>query len=178
MSIYSLLPLSPILYLMPGKTEKENRLLKMSLNSFKESLKPCSQSSISSSNTSSNFEFSTSQNPNFSRKPPKSSLSQQLKRLDFPSFDEIRSQNPNKTLPVVTEEEEKEEGEDGDEKSNGFSIVSEFSREKLSTQSFDLGTKGPFEPLVLSSPGESPIVQVISSSLSFLALDFSKEADA
>ncbi|ONK74906.1 uncharacterized protein A4U43_C03F11330 [Asparagus officinalis] len=135
----------------------------MSLNSFKESLKPCSQSSISSSNTSSNFEFLSSQNPNFSRKPPKSSLSQQLKRLDFPSFDEIRSQNPNKTLPIVTEEEEKEEGKDGDEKSNGFSIVSEFSREKLSTQSFDLGTKGPFEPLVLSSPGESPTVQVPAS---------------
>lgn len=135
----------------------------MSLNRLKETLKPCSQPP-SSASSSSNFEPSPSPNPNFARRPPKSSLSQQLKRLDLPFFDEIRSQIPSKTLPVVKDDEQiAEEGEDDDDKTEGYSIVSEFNGEAVSTQPFSLGANGPFEPLVLSSPGESPIVQVLDS---------------
>ena len=54
-----------------------------------------------------------------------------------------------------------EEGEDEDEKKDGFSIVNGFDLEAVSAQSFSLDPKGPFEPLVLSSPGEFPVVQVI-----------------
>ncbi|XP_060190147.1 switch 2 [Lycium barbarum] len=126
----------------------------MSLNTFKESLIPCSNQSFSqSSSISYNFE-TKSVNP---RKPPKSSLSQQLLRLeDHTSLLQNQPQTPKKQnhfdLKKKYEEEEEEEIE---EKIIGF------GRPKL--DSLLLDQAGPYEPLVLSSPGVNPVVQVPAS---------------
>ncbi|XP_052207251.1 switch 2 [Diospyros lotus] len=127
----------------------------MSLHSFKETLRPCPNlssadvlSSSSSSQPSISHQFDLPTNP---RKPPKSSLSQQLLRLQDPVFvPQLESQSQRNHTQV------EDEDEDGvDERKEGF------GRPKLDSFQFD--HTGPFEPLVLSAPGEAPVVQVPAS---------------
>ncbi|XP_024988466.1 switch 2 isoform X2 [Cynara cardunculus var. scolymus] len=145
----------------------------MSLNSFKEILKPChqsqSQSSSASASVSAYSQTSTTLN---ARKPPKSSLSQQLLRLEddsnsFPTLlstkqsKEVsqRKQQPHRTDVVVEREFEDEEEEFKEEgKGNGFRIA----KPKLDAPQFFHPT-GPYEPLVLSGSGHNPVVQVPAS---------------
>lgn len=127
----------------------------MSLNTFKETLKPCTNQSISqSSSTSYNFE-TKSVNP---RKPPKSSLSQQLLRLeDHTSLIQNKPQTPKKQnhfeLKRKYEKTEEEEVEEEEEKGIGV------GKPKLDPLLLDQA--GPYEPLVLSSLEGKPPVQVI-----------------
>ncbi|XP_026660481.2 switch 2 isoform X2 [Phoenix dactylifera] len=141
----------------------------MWLSRFKETLRPCSNFSSSTatatataSSSSSNSEPS-SQVPLPLRKPPKSSLSQQLQRLEFPSAERPLSRE------VVKEKEarkgggggEKEEEDDGD--GERCSLPARFNRETFLPQPFTSEVRGPYEPLVLSSPGETPVIQVPAS---------------
>ncbi|KAL4585268.1 hypothetical protein LXL04_009884 [Taraxacum kok-saghyz] len=140
----------------------------MSLNSFKEILKPCTYQS--QSQTSSSYsQTSSTLNP---RKPPKSSLAQQLLRLEgdyssFPTslptkqskeFSQIKQQEPqlDDVIEVKIDDEE-EEFKDLD-KQNGFRIA----RPKLEAPQF-FDPTGPYEPLVLSESGQDPVVQVPAS---------------
>uniref|UniRef100_A0A0V0H6Z0 Putative ovule protein n=1 Tax=Solanum chacoense TaxID=4108 RepID=A0A0V0H6Z0_SOLCH len=128
----------------------------MSLNTFKETLKPCTSQSFSqSSSTSYNFETKYV-NP---RKPPKSSLSQQLLRLeDHTSLIQNQPQTPKKQNHFdLKRKYEKSEEEEvvGEEEEKGIG----FGRPKL--DSLLLDQAGPYEPLVLSSLGEKSLVQVI-----------------
>uniref|UniRef100_A0A5B6ZDQ1 Putative switch 2 n=1 Tax=Davidia involucrata TaxID=16924 RepID=A0A5B6ZDQ1_DAVIN len=128
------------------------------LNRFKETLKPCTNASSSSSSTpisyysqsSDSHQFDLTTNP---RKPPKSSLSQQLLRLQDPlSLPQTQSQSQQKQTQVDNE------GEDEDEEDEKQDM---FGRPKLDSFQFD--HTGPFEPLVLSFPGEIPVIQVPAS---------------
>uniref|UniRef100_A0A2P2LS86 Uncharacterized protein n=1 Tax=Rhizophora mucronata TaxID=61149 RepID=A0A2P2LS86_RHIMU len=142
-----------------------------SFKALKETLRPCSSASLStttsSSSTSSFSQSSLSQErPEpcivIPRKPPKSSLPQQLQRLGE-SFSlppqEFSSRKPptthqtqqpkspgNRTRVENVEDGEEEEEESGD-----------LGRPKLGLFQFD--HTGPFEPLVLSVPDDVPIVQ-------------------
>ncbi|KAL0732282.1 hypothetical protein Bca4012_008491 [Brassica carinata] len=128
------------------------------LHTFKQTLKPCGTFPSSSSSS----QISSTQELEPTRKPPKSSLSQQLLRLDdsyfLPSKHESRipktqvedSEETHK-ITINFDEEKKEE----DEKSI------EFGRPGLNRVEFDYS--GPYEPLVLSPIGESPIIQVPAS---------------
>ncbi|KAK6142641.1 hypothetical protein DH2020_022989 [Rehmannia glutinosa] len=107
----------------------------MSLNAFKEALKPCKNNSSSSSYPSG---FSSRISQDFdssitSRKPPKSSLSRQLLRLEE---------------DTAIQQEEKEE-------KNGL-------KDSKLEPSRHLDHTGPYEPLVLSLPGEIPVAQLTS----------------
>lgn len=128
----------------------------MSLHIFKETLKPCIKNLSSSLN-------STSITPNFDpiipRKPPKSTLSQQLLRLQDPeTLPQPQKPHclPNQQPQGHSDEEEKEEAEEPD----GFGRPAKLGQ-------FQFEHTGPFEPLVLSSQGEIPVVQVILCLLSF-----------
>ncbi|KAK2992561.1 hypothetical protein RJ640_022754 [Escallonia rubra] len=136
----------------------------MSLHDFKETLKPCSKlssasstyTSISSYSQSSllSLEFDSSIIP---RKPPKSSLSQQLLRLeDTPSLPQTIPQSQNKQSHLDVANEDEDDNED-QERQDRFV----FEKPRLDFAQFD--QMGPFEPLVLSLPGESPVVQVPAS---------------
>ncbi|GFZ05649.1 switch 2 [Actinidia rufa] len=99
----------------------------MSLHSFKETLKSCTNPSISSSpDTISSFS-----------------------QPSIPHQIDLTT-NPRKPPKVWEEEEEEEE-----EKQGGF------GRPMLNSFQFD--HTGPFEPLVLSSPGVNPVIQVPAS---------------
>ncbi|CAK9145858.1 unnamed protein product [Ilex paraguariensis] len=131
----------------------------MSLNRFKETLKPCKNLSSSSSSTSVSYFSQTSSISNQfdptvnTRKPPKSSLSQQLSRLQDPlSLPQSQSQRQEKESQVEIEAKDEDEEED---KQEGF------GRPRLDHFQFD--HTGPYEPLVLSSPGEIPVIQVPAS---------------
>ncbi|KAK9078755.1 hypothetical protein SSX86_002813 [Deinandra increscens subsp. villosa] len=131
----------------------------MSLSSFKEILKPCSHpQSQSLSQSQSQSQTSETLNP---RKPPKSSLSQQLLRLEddydynsFPStllptkqFKQISQRSPRPDVVIEGE------FEDDDDK---------FKQDaRRSFQVFD--PTGPYEPLLLSKSGHIPLVQVPAS---------------
>ncbi|KAL7000414.1 hypothetical protein U1Q18_001563 [Sarracenia purpurea var. burkii] len=131
----------------------------MSFHSFKETLKPCTNPPSSSSDLTSSYSQPSISHqfdlPTNSRKPPKSSLSQQLLRLQDPLFvPQIQSQSQQDQTPA----EDRGGGEDVDEdeeKPGGF------GRPMLDSFQFD--QTGPFEPLVLSSPGVNPVIQVIVS---------------
>lgn len=132
----------------------------MRLSRLKETLRPCSNfsSSTATASSSSNPELS-SQIPLPLRKPPKSSLSQQLQRLEFPS-----AERP--LLRDVGKEKEPRRGGGGGEKEDGGDgerspPPARFNRETLLPQPFTSGVRGPYEPLVLSSPGETPVIKVI-----------------
>ena len=131
------------------------------LHTFKQTLKPCSTLPSSSSASS---QISSTQELEPTRKPPKSSLTQQLLRLDdsyfLPSKHESRISNtqvedsdllPEETLKrsIKFDEENKEEDDE---------ISIEFGRPGLNRVEFDYS--GPYEPLFLSSIGEVPIIQV------------------
>ncbi|TYJ05220.1 hypothetical protein E1A91_A12G150300v1 [Gossypium mustelinum] len=131
------------------------------LRSFKETLKPCC-------NSSSFSQPSLSQQPPLpsvinQRKPPKSSLSRQLQRLEhdyLPSTQESHFENPKLSLPQLKnnahmhgEQDDDDHQEEAEEEE-----VKEFGRAELSRVQFE--DTGPYEPLVLSSDGEFPIIQV------------------
>lgn len=126
-----------------------NQLLSMSLHAFKESLRPCC----------------TTQKPSIShsilhdshlpipipRIPPKSSLSQQLRRLHEPPLSSPPHKLERDTKSNNGEEEEVIEQEP------------EVKRAKLDTPKltpFQFDHTGPFEHLLLSSHGELPLLQV------------------
>ncbi|XP_073151388.1 switch 2 [Henckelia pumila] len=128
----------------------------MSINAFKEALKPCAanlSSSASSSQISQQSDSTIS-----SRKPPKSSLSRQLLRLrDDAAF---FPQTQQKSLKKEVNSSPRSENDDGDgEKHEGYTLRRNPKLE--SSHQFD--TTGPYEPLVLSAPGEIPVVQVPAS---------------
>ncbi|GFP78776.1 switch 2 [Phtheirospermum japonicum] len=126
----------------------------MSLNAFKEALKPCKHTSSSSS--SYNFSAFPSQISHefdssiTTRKPPKSSLSRQLLSLQDDIDIPLLSINRGGNLNSGSEKDGEEEKE---EKENAVKDI------KL--ESFN--HTGPYEPLVLSLPGEIPVVQVPAS---------------
>ncbi|XP_076937822.1 switch 2-like [Bidens hawaiensis] len=132
----------------------------MSLSSFKEILKPCSYRSQSQSQSQSQshpstsyYSQTTSNNTLNPRKPPKSSLSQQLLRLEddynslLPST-EINSQRNHRPDVIV---QRKFDDDDVQLKEEDDDIGRRF-------ETFD--PTGPYEPLVLST---SPSVQVPAS---------------
>ncbi|KAK8954966.1 DNA repair and recombination protein RAD54 [Platanthera zijinensis] len=158
----------------------------MSLNSLKETLRPCSHTASTPTTSSTpaplsytSREFSTDNPP--LRKPPKSSLSKQLQRLDFaffpatgePSTEPARSiiHNGERCQKLVAGREEDEELEE-EERDGKDSAPLPFARQ--AAVRIDLGAKGPFEPLVLSSSGEFPVVQV-SASINCRLLEHQKE---
>ncbi|KAL9153798.1 hypothetical protein ABFS82_10G072000 [Erythranthe guttata] len=126
----------------------------MSLNAFKEALKPC-KSSVSSS--SSQPPFSSSETSSIiSRKPPKSTLSRQLLRLHedpdfFPQIEPPKQPNSNH----VTE----------NSKTRGRKAEQDVHRDPppMADSLRRLDPAPPYEPLVLSLPGEFPLVQVPAS---------------
>lgn len=132
------------------------------LRSFKETLKPCC-------NSSSFSQPSLSQQPPLpsvinQRKPPKSSLSRQLQRLEhdyLPSTQESHFENANFSLPQLENNAHNHGQEDDDDHQEEAEEeeVKEFGRAELSRVQFE--DTGPYEPLVLSSDGEFPIIQVI-----------------
>lgn len=146
------------------------------LHTFKETLKPCGNFPSSSS-----LRVSSTQEFEPSRKPPKSSLSQQLLRLDDSYF--LPSKHESKISKTQVEDfefneddhkrnikfDEEEEDDEDDEKSI------EFGRPGLSRAEFDYS--GPYEPLLLSSMGEIPIIQVLflRKSLAFAHVDGSSQ---
>ncbi|XP_054815240.1 switch 2 isoform X2 [Prosopis cineraria] len=129
----------------------------MSLYAFKETLKPCtSQPSSTSVSRKQSSVFRDSDLP-IPRKPPKSSLTQQLRRLQDPLAPPLiqphnspkREREPKSSEVVDNDEEEDEEEEP------------ELKREKFGgakSCQFQFDQTGPFEPLVLSSDGEVPVV--------------------
>ncbi|XP_022738344.1 switch 2 [Durio zibethinus] len=132
------------------------------LRTFKETLKPCKTPCFSSSYSQSSLSQEEPE-PTIvnQRKPPKSSLSRQLQRLEqdyFPPKQESLFQNPKYTQTQVEnncdnpEEEEEEEEEEE---------VKEFGRPEFDRVQFE--DTGPYEPLVLSSDGEFPVLQVPAS---------------
>ncbi|XP_058730401.1 switch 2-like [Vicia villosa] len=143
----------------------------MSLQTLKETLRHCttqqSQPSSSSSQSSSILRDFDSHFP-IRRKPPKSSLAHQLRLLqdpDDPLFnphDFLSQQNQSKPQQQQQQVqlEEKEEDDDEEEEEPETKRV-KFSSAKASQFQFD--HTGPFEPLLLSSDGEFPLVQVPAS---------------
>lgn len=93
------------------------------------------------------------------RKPPKSSLSQQVQRLDeLPFSRDIKEGEGRKARAAGGGGEEEEDG-DGE----SSPPRARLNRETLLPQPFTSEVRGPYEPLVLSSPGETPVVQVPAS---------------
>jgi hypothetical protein len=146
----------------------------MSLQTLKETLRHCttqqSQPSSSSSSSSSQSilnDFDT--NFPIYRKPPKASLADQLRLFDDPPFQPhsfLSQQNDSKTSQVQLDLEEEEEDEEEEDEEPEIKRV-KFSSAKSSQFQFD--HTGPFEPLVLSSDGEFPLVQVFHCS-NFLSI--------
>ncbi|KAF6166842.1 hypothetical protein GIB67_026621 [Kingdonia uniflora] len=115
----------------------------MSFRSFKESLKPCST-------TTNSEDLSPLLIP---RKPPKSSLSQQLKRL----------QDPLLCPPIQQQRQDEEIPKEKEEEGHGRLPVNRHRNQEPVSTHFQFDPTGPYEPMVLSSPGEVPIVQVPAS---------------
>ncbi|KMT02398.1 hypothetical protein BVRB_9g205110 isoform A [Beta vulgaris subsp. vulgaris] len=154
----------------------------MSLNTLKETLKHCSNVPIppttSSSTISDPINFNPSQKPR--RIPPKISISQQLLRLQHPFSPplKLRSNNPPqqqqqqrprdgeyRTNELLKEETNRSfRDEDGeDEKKEEEDEIKQRGFEKPRLDVFQLGETGPYVSLVLSSPGEIPVIQVPAS---------------
>ncbi|CBI21870.3 hypothetical protein VitviT2T_017675 [Vitis vinifera] len=121
----------------------------MSLNTLKETLRQCTNPSSSTLISYTNSSISREIDPINPRKPPKSSLSKQLQRLQDPfSLPQIQPRNQQKQS-LDHEEEEEVEAQEG------------FEKPQLGFLQFDL--TGPFVPLVLSSDDEVPVIQVPAS---------------
>lgn len=146
----------------------------MSLRAWKETLKPCSGFSSSS------FTFSTSpvklSQELEPRKPPKTSLSRQLLRLQEEEYHpppappnvgpEIKGKEGRAGFKLEHGEVEEEEdgGEEKEEEEEERGRV-KFGGPRSAAFLFD--HTGPFEPLPLSSPVAAPSVQVSLISLWF-----------
>ena len=170
-----------------GKNSCSNKPI--SSMSLKDSLKPCSNISIPSCSTQSQSSISilNSNLPQPPRRiPPKTSISQQLLRLDLPFSPPVKLSS-NQELPVsnsirVVESKHEDkplfkgekpisEGDDDDDDDNeeeGYRLQG-FGRPRL--EGFQLGETGPYEPLILSSDDEVPLIQV-TNSLLILNFDF------
>uniref|UniRef100_A0A1D1YFI4 Putative DNA repair and recombination protein RAD26-like n=1 Tax=Anthurium amnicola TaxID=1678845 RepID=A0A1D1YFI4_9ARAE len=157
----------------------------MSLSSLKETLKPPPSSSSSSSSTTCQSSSLSSLKEVAAaplRRPPKSSLSQQLQRcssldLSFspipPATHRITDDGPGagqgKKIPTRPGQEHPcgllggrgEEDDDGRGQHGGRGLSPLF--QPSSSHPFSSAVRGPFEPLILSSPGEFPLVQVPAS---------------
>ncbi|KAL6538250.1 Swi5 complex subunit Swi2 [Orobanche gracilis] len=123
----------------------------MSLNAFKEALKPCKNSSSSYSSYKSSVVASQEFDSSITtRKPPKSSISRQLLSLqddtDIKLSSIKRGDNLNSGLKKYGDSNE------GEEKEKKIGV------EDIKLEPFH--NSGPYEPLVLSLPGEIPVVQV------------------
>ncbi|KAH9608995.1 hypothetical protein KSS87_022694 [Heliosperma pusillum] len=126
--------------------------MSMSFKALKDTLKPCT--------TTTTTTTSTSQLPSSScsctvsrRIPPKTSISQQLLRLDHSLS--LHPNNLDNLKPVSQPKQSSNDEEDKEEDYRGF------GRPNLDVFSF--GETGPFEPLLLSSPDVLPLVQVPAS---------------
>ncbi|KAL0320097.1 UNVERIFIED_CONTAM: Switch 2 [Sesamum radiatum] len=133
----------------------------MSFNAFKEALRPCKTNSSSSSSSSSQIqiplEFDSSV---VSRKPPKSSLTRQLLRLqeDTACRPQIQLKSLQRELNLSSSSENDGNSKREEEKGK------ESGQEDPKVESLrHLDHTGPYEPLVLSLPGEVPAVQVPAS---------------
>ncbi|KAJ4782677.1 DNA repair/recombination protein [Rhynchospora pubera] len=93
-----------------------------------------------------------------SRKPPKSCLSQQLQRLQLPDF------SPSLSIPNRNGDKFEREGKDdeGEEEEEGCEEDVRVNWRRPVKNS-GIPAPGPYEPLVLSEPGEVPVVQVPAS---------------
>lgn len=112
----------------------------MSLKTWKETLKLCTNDNHSTStsyNSSLSDQIDTNRNP---RIPPKTSLFKQLLRIQDPSVSLLQIDTESETHVVKDEKEA-----DGSSLGGSKSDISPFDN------------TGPYEPLVLS---ESPLVQV------------------
>ncbi|PIN25831.1 Transcription-coupled repair protein CSB/RAD26 (contains SNF2 family DNA-dependent ATPase domain) [Handroanthus impetiginosus] len=133
----------------------------MSFNAFKEALKPCKTNLSSSSSSSfSSSQISQEFDSTLSRKPPKTSLSRQLLRLQddntFCSEIQQKSCKGGSNLIPGSEKDGDNIGNEEIKEENGLKGPKmEFFRH------FD--HSGPYEPLALSPPGEIPVVQVPAS---------------
>lgn len=131
----------------------------MSLRAFKESLEPCQNSLTQTQSQSSSSIFSQISEPAIPRKPPKSSLAQQLLRLQDPP--PLSLQRPPTQIKQTQEDHNcgKAETDEEEDEEDPEPLGSGSSRPKVSTFQFD--HTGPYEPLVLSSQGEFPVIQVL-----------------
>lgn len=134
----------------------------MSFQSLKETLKPCKSLSTSASAPtspiSSNPSLFQGSDLNFLRKPPKSSLSLQLLRLQDPfPPPENRTQCQNQQTQVRVKTGE------GEEEENGVKVPeTDVLKKRCELGQFQFDHTGPFEPLILSSKDDYPLVQVFS----------------
>lgn len=154
----------------------------MSFNTWKQTLKHCSNVPIQPSSSSSSTQIQSSisdsnLNPSQLRRiPPKISISQQLLRLQQPfSPLKLQSNQPpqqqqqhqvvDNDLKKQSLEEEKrvseDDDDDDDEEEEEKIRQLGFGRPKLDVFSF--GDTGPYEPLLLSNSGEIPVIQVPAS---------------
>jgi len=138
--------------------DQEEKKESMSLEALKETLRPCSTQEPSSSSAITQTQRNSILSHYDSlfpihRKPPKSSLSDQLRRLN-----DSLSPSHSKTLQQEKEKEELLQEEEPEIERAKFASV------KLPQFQFD--HTGPFEPLLLSSHGEFPVVQVVNFSFS------------
>lgn len=126
------------------------------LNAYKEILKPCTNPPSSQFTPHPQSSISHDFDPLNPRKPPKSSISQQLQRLEDPIC--VPQKSEKKPIWDVHKEEEEEEEKDDDE-----GIKQElYGVEKPRSNFVQFDQTGPFEPLILSPDGEFPVVQVIA----------------
>ncbi|KAL6536897.1 Swi5 complex subunit Swi2 [Orobanche hederae] len=123
----------------------------MSLKAFKEALKPCKNSSSSYSSYKSSVvpsqEFDSSIT---TRKPPKSSISRQL--LSLQDDTDIKLSSIKRGDNFISGFKKYGDSNEGEEKGKKIGV------EDIKLEPFH--NSGPYEPLVLSLPGEIPVVQV------------------
>ncbi|KAI9093173.1 hypothetical protein K1719_027187 [Acacia pycnantha] len=132
----------------------------MSLRAFKEILKPCTSQPSSTSVSQKQSSILRDSDLIIPRKPPKSSLTQQLRRLQDPLAPPLiqphispKREREQKSSDVVDEEEEEDEEPELKRAKFGGAKLCQFQYDHT----------GPFDPLVLSSDGEVPVVQVPAS---------------
>uniref|UniRef100_A0A453B8F1 Helicase ATP-binding domain-containing protein n=1 Tax=Aegilops tauschii subsp. strangulata TaxID=200361 RepID=A0A453B8F1_AEGTS len=123
----------------------------MSLNRLKETLLPCSSSSAQSQS-----QPRSPSPPRPPRRPPKTSLSQQLLRLEASYSLPAPPPSPPKPLSQKTAEDAAEQPTSSSEED----VAPRPRRRPAPPPAASFEPRGPYEPLVLSPLGEHPIVQV------------------
>jgi DNA excision repair protein ERCC-6-like 2 len=89
------------------------------------------------------------------RKPPKSSLYQQLQRLNLPDF------TPSLSVPKRNLHESGGGSKVDEDEVGGEEVVDLSVNWRPSIAHSTIESRGPYEPLVLSAPGEGPLLQVM-----------------
>ncbi|KAM3384751.1 hypothetical protein ACQJBY_009015 [Aegilops geniculata] len=123
----------------------------MSLNRLKETLLPCSSSSAQSQS-----QPRSPSPPRPPRRPPKTSLSQQLLRLEASYSLPAPPPSPPKPLSQKAAEDAAEQPTSSSEED----VAPRLRRRPAPPPAASFEPRGPYEPLVLSPPGEHPVVQV------------------